>query len=299
MSSANSLWEWIYVRPYIWVVNIQAVVYVVLLAILEAETEASRIAAFAGAIVNALLVLWYTYYLGWRLWAGPASQQAASYLPLSVARPVRPRWRDQHSIAAYIDLLFAMVLTWAMLSQTSYLLFPHEHLFELSDGASHNRWANAVEWISSIMETFHTSGTPYSPAHPGTKALYTLLWAVQYVYDRIVFVVGVAYVFDRLREAYGKEEHQEASAAAAMSHTAAAQAPLNWHEAVALPPPNAPIGNDVFGFHQYLQQQRAQQQPPAKEPQPVWLAAAPPAARVSNAYAHPSAAVQQWAVQTT
>lgn len=311
MASANSLWEWLYTRPWwVWLTGLEVILYALCLAVLEAETQASRIIIVVVAFINAALVVWYSTYIGWRLWVGTAQAsspiEAHALLPLlsPMSKSIRPVKRDKHSVGAYVDAIMALAFTWALVCQSLLVLFPPDKhdLFALNEGASHNRWANAIEWIYTFISIFHTSETPYAASHPATKALYAVILAYQYFYVPLVVVIGVARVYDHLRDRKEVAEEHENNGHHHhhSSNTSPLQAQLPWStlEALPLPAPGAPIGADLYGFHDFLQrqalQQSAQQQhqqqlPPTKKDvvtpqQQLWLASPPPGANIANAY---------------
>jgi hypothetical protein len=194
------LWDSVY-NSRVWTWAVALVWWVISLAVLEADNEASHIASFALASIAAVIGNWYGAYLWYRLWYRlPELQQS---LPMTMGdavpgqrRAVPKGGRSLYSIGAWVDCWIMLIIVWAMWSQMTHTLWPHTFdttTFHLS----HNHWAALPEWFESVVSVAVGIRATYVPVHPAVTGIYALITVSFKFYDVFIFAIIIVAAWER------------------------------------------------------------------------------------------------------
>lgn len=202
-----SLWDSVY-NSRVWTSVVALVWWLIGLAVLEAENEASHVAALVLASIAVLLGNWYGAYIWYRLWYKlPELQQVALPMTMGDANtaassrrsPSSKSSRSLYSVGAWVDCWFALVVVWAMWSQMTYTLWPNT--FDTSAfKPSGNHWAAATEWFSSVVSMIYSVGPRFPAEHPVITTIYAFIQIIFKLYDVFIFAIILGVIWTRYNQ---------------------------------------------------------------------------------------------------
>lgn len=202
-----SLWDSVY-NSRVWTSVVALVWWLIGLAVLEAENEASHVAALVLASIAVLLGNWYGAYIWYRLWYKlPELQQVALPMTMGDANtaassrrsPSSKSSRSLYSVGAWVDCWFALVVVWAMWSQMTYTLWPNT--FDTSAfKPSGNHWAAATEWFSSVVSMIYSVGPRFPAEQPVITTIYAFIQIIFKLYDVFIFAIILGVIWTRYNQ---------------------------------------------------------------------------------------------------
>lgn len=205
------VWDSVY-NSRVWTCVVALVWWVIGLAVLEAENEASHVAALALASIAVLLANCYGAYIWYRLWYKiPELQQA--HLPMTMGETNSTRRsglkneRSLYSVGAWVDCWFTLIIAWAMWSQMTYTLAPNTFDTSAFKPAG-NHWAAATEWISSIVQMVYSVGPRFPATHPAITSLYAFIQVTFKLYDVFIFAIILGAIWMRYNAATEEGNHR-------------------------------------------------------------------------------------------